>query len=295
MAATPGHHQPAGTSTDECDGMRERAIAHNRTAHDRVAAVYDARHPEIFNDVEQARLASVLSRVVPLAAGSDGTVRALDVGCGTGNLIRHLLALGAHVTAADLSPKLLDEVARRFGGSGRLALQRLNGTDLRPLADGSFDLVVTYSVLHHVPDYAALVREMARVTRPGGFVMIDHERSDASWTSADYRAFLAQAVEWPERRWWYWLQPSRYWKHLRPLLEWRRWFDARSMPEGDLHIWPDDHIEWPRIERALAEGGCAVEESAEYLLFEPRFRREAWERWRTRCTDMRLLIARKGA
>jgi SAM-dependent methyltransferase len=276
--------------------MSERAIAHNRAAHDRVAGVYDARHPEIFNDVEQARLASALARLVPRAARGDGTVvRALDVGCGTGNVTRHLLALGAHVTAADLSPGLLDEVARRFGAGGRIAFQRLNGADLRPLADGTFGLVVAYSVLHHVPDYAALVREMARVTRPGGCVVIDHERSDESWDSADYRAFRAEAVVWPKARWWFWLQPSRYWKRLRPLLAWRRWFNPRWMPEGDLHIWADDHIEWGRVERALADGGCATEERADYLQFEPRFRRDVWERWRTRCADTRMLVARKGA
>ncbi len=273
----------------------DRAIAHNRAAHDRVAGVYDSRHPEIFNEVEQARLATVLSRVVARAAGTGRPARVLDVGCGTGNLTRHLLELGAHVTAADLSPKLLDEVARRFGGTGRLELQRLDGIDLQPLSSGSFDLVTTYSVLHHVPDYVSLVREMARVTRPGGFVMIDHERSDASWSSPEYRAFLAEAVVWPQPRWWYWLQPSRYWRRLRPLFEWRRWFDSRWMPEGDLHIWPDDHIEWTRIERALAEGGCVTDESEEYLLFEPRFQRDVWERWRARCTDMRLLIARRAA
>jgi SAM-dependent methyltransferase len=275
--------------------MHDGAIAHNRAAHDRVADVYDSRHPEIFNDVEQARLASVLARVLPRAARGDGTVRALDVGCGTGNLTRHLLALGAHVTAADLSPKLLDEVARRFGGSGSLDLQRLNGTDLQPLPTGSFDFVAAYSVLHHVPDYVAFVREMARVTRPGGLVMIDHERTDASWSSADYRAFMAEAIVWPDRRWWYWLQPSRYWKRVRPLLEWRRRIDPRWMPEGDLHIWPDDHIEWSRIERALADGGCTTETSDEYLLFEPRFDRAVWERWRVRCSDMRVLIARRAA
>ena len=275
--------------------MIDSGIAHNRVAHDRVAAVYASRHPELFNDVEQARLASVLARAVPRAAGSDGTVRALDVGCGTGNLTRHLLALGAHVTAADLSPKLLDEVARKFGGSGRVKLQRLNGTDLQPLATGSFDFVAAYSVLHHVPDYIALVREMVRVTRPGGFVMIDHERTDASWGSADYRAFMAEAIVWPKRQWWYWLQPSRYWKRVRPLFEWRRRFDSRRMPEGDLHIWPDDHIEWPRIERALADARCVTEQTEDYLLFEPRFQREVWERWRTRCSDMRMLIARRAA
>lgn len=275
--------------------MSERAIAHNRAAHDRVAGAYDSRHPEIFNDIEQSRLASVLARVVSSSAASEGTVRVLDVGCGTGNLTRQLLALGAEVTAADLSPKLLDEVARRVGTNSRLHLQRLNGSDLQPLADGAFDLAVTYSVLHHVPDYAALVREMARVTRPGGCVLIDHERSDASWTSPEYKAFLAEAVVWPARSFWYWFQPSRYWKRLRPMLEWRRWFDARWMPEGDLHIWPDDHIEWARIEAALAAGGCRVEESEEYLLFEPRYQREVWERWKANASDMRMLIARKGA
>lgn len=275
--------------------MHDGGIAHNKAAHDRVAEVYDARHPEIFNDVEQSRLGGVLSRVVTRAAGPDGTVRALDVGCGTGNLTRHLLALGAHVTAADLSPKLLEAVARKFGASGRVELQQLNGTDLRPLASASFDFVAAYSVLHHVPDYVTLVREMARVTRPGGLVMIDHERSDASWTSADYRAFMAEAIVWPKRQWWFWLQPSRYWKRIRPLFEWRRRIDPRWMPEGDLHIWPDDHIEWARIERAFADGGCTTEESQEYLLFEPRFQRHVWERWRSRCSDMRMLIARRAA
>lgn len=275
--------------------MDERAIAHNRAAHDRLGGRYDARHPEIFNDVEQARLAAVLAHAVQLAAGPAGTTRALDVGCGTGNLTRHLLALGARVTAADLSPGVLAEVARRFGDGGRLEIQQLNGSDLRPLADDSFDLVVSYSVLHHVPDYGALVREMARVARPGGIVLVDHERSDASWTSGDRRTFLAEAVVTPPRRWWYFLQPSRYWKRLRPLLEWRRWFDERWMPEGDLHIWPDDHIEWARVEDALADGGCLPEESVEYLAFEPRYTREVWERWRPRCSDMRVLIARKRA
>ena len=225
-----------------------REIEHNRRAHDRVAGVYDQRHPEIFNDIEQARLARVLSHAASLAHdGRSGPLRALDVGCGTGNLTRQLVALGARVTAADLSRELLAEITRRFGASGQVTTLALNGRNLEPIPDGAFDLAVVYSVLHHVPDYAALVGEMARVVRPGGIVLIDHERSDASWTSAPYQTFLREAVTPPpRRRWWYWLQPSRYWKRLRPALEWQRWFDARWMPEGDLHIWADDHIEWRR-------------------------------------------------
>lgn len=279
--------------------MNEAAdIGHNRRAHDVLGEGYDARHPEIFNDVEQERLARAVRRIVGLAGGAEASgrgVRALDVGSGTGNLTAQLIAAGATVTAADLSPALLDVVRRRFGGRGLEDAVALSGADLRPLADGAFDLVAAYSVLHHVPDYIAFVGEMARVAAPGGIVMIDHERSDASWTSADYAAFLREAVPAPRRRrWWYWLQPSRYRKRLRPLLEWRRWRNPRWMPEGDLHIWPDDHIEWDMVERALAAGGCETIVREPYLLFEPRYRRDVWEKWRGRVTDMQLFVARKG-
>jgi SAM-dependent methyltransferase len=275
---------------------QDDAIRHNRDAHDAIGEGYDTGHPEIFNETEQARLASAIARAVAHARRDGvGPVRALDVGCGTGNLTAHLIRSGATVMAADLSSRLLQVVSRRFGNAGLDGTQQLNGTDLQPLAGNAFDLVATYSVLHHVPDYLALVREMARVTRPGGIVMIDHERSEASWTSPDLAAFLREAVVWPRRRWWYWLQPSRYWKRIRPLLEWRRWGNPRWMPEGDLHIWHDDHIVWSRVEAVLADAGCEIVSRETYLLFEPRYNRETWERWRARTSDMQLLIARKRA
>lgn len=277
-------------------GAAGRALRHNQRAHDAVGARYDDGHPEIFNDIEQARIGAAIARAVALAAGRlQRRVRALDVGSGTGNLAAHLIAAGATVTASDLSHRLLDVVRERFESSGALdGVLPLNGTDLRPAADGAFDLVATYSVLHHVPDYLALVREMARVAAPGGIVMIDHEWTDERWTSPDHAAFLREAVVWPPRRWWYWLQPSRYWKRIRPLLEWRRWGNPRWMPEGDLHIWPDDHIEWNRVESALADSGCEVVAREQYLLFEPRYQRDVWERWRSRCSDMQCLMAQKG-
>jgi SAM-dependent methyltransferase len=274
----------------------ERSVAHNRRAHDAIGAAYDAGHPEIFNDEEQARLARVAADVVAAARGPSGAVvRALDVGCGTGNLTAHLLAAGAAVTGADLSRTFIDLVAKRFAGRGLAGTTLLNGRDLQPIPDGSFDLTCTYSVLHHVPDYLTLVREMARVTRPGGLIMIDHERTEASWTSPELLAFYREAVVWPTRRWWYWFDPSRYWKRLRPLLEWRRWSNPRWMPEGDLHVWPDDHIEWSRIEQALADAGCETVRREHYLLLEPRYVRAVWERWREKVADMQLLVVRKRA
>jgi 2-polyprenyl-3-methyl-5-hydroxy-6-metoxy-1,4-benzoquinol methylase len=274
----------------------DQSVEHNRRAHDAIGAGYDAGHPEIFNATEQARIASTIQRVVEMARRADGAaIHALDVGCGTGNLSSHLIAAGAQVTAADLSQKFIDIVARRFAGPALRGTTLLNGHDLRPIADGVFDLTATYSVLHHVPDYLSLVREMARVTRPGGLVMIDHERTEASWTSTDLSAFYREAVVWPTRRWWFWLDPSRYWKRLRPHLEWRSWVNPRWMPEGDLHIWPDDHIQWSRIEEVLADAGCEVIQRDQYLLLEPRYDRAVWERWRDKVSDMQLLVARRRA
>lgn len=275
--------------------MSDSEIAHNRSAHDRLGDMYDGNHPEIFNEIEQARLANALGRALTsLGAAQTGPVRALDVGCGTGNLSRHLLNAGVHVTGADLSIQLLAEASRRFVSTGRFETLPLNGRDLQPVPDGTYDLVATYSVLHHVSDYCALVAEMVRVTRPGGVIFIDHERSEESWSSESYCAFLRDAVVRPRRRWWYLLQPERYWNRLRPLLVWRRWLNARWMPEGDLHIWPDDHIEWSRIKRVLLAANCHIVVDEAYLLYEPRFDRGVWKTWHTRTSDMQLLVSRRA-
>ncbi len=275
---------------------RPRDIARNRRAHDRVARVYDTRHDDIFNDVEQERLAAAVREAVSTVRGAPpGTVRALDVGAGTGNLTHHLLASGARVTAADLSAGCLAVVRERFAQSGRLEAALLDGEGLAPFGDGSFDLAACYSVLHHVPDYLALVREMGRVVRRGGVVYLDHERHDASWVpSAERDAFLREAVTWPAKTWRRFVDPAAYWRRVRPALEWRRWLDRRWMPEGDLHIWPDDHIEWAKVESALTGVGVSAVISRDYLLYEPRYERDAWERWKSRLTDYRMWIGRKA-
>ena len=73
--------------------------------------------------------------------------------------------------AADISPLMLDrvraEATRR--GLDYVEVRQADAAAL-PFVDASFDVVVSYSGLHCVPDPAAAVREMARVVRPGGTV-----------------------------------------------------------------------------------------------------------------------------
>ena len=84
---------------------QQRAVVQaNVRAYAKVAHRYDRKHDEIFNPVEQSRLRGSLER----ATGEirSGGWRALDIGCGTGNVTAHLLELGFEVTAADVSPAL---------------------------------------------------------------------------------------------------------------------------------------------------------------------------------------------
>lgn len=273
----------------------DQAIARNVEAYNLVAASYDQSHPEIFNAVEQERLAGAVREVLGTVGSREGApARVLDVGAGTGNLTAHLLAVGAVVVAADVSAGCLRVVSEKFGHTGRLGTQLIDGRSLAPLADESFDVAACYSVLHHVPDYLSLVVEMARVVRPGGLVYLDHERHDASWLPDAARSqFISEAVVWPPKSWTRFVKPRNYWNRMRPLFQWQRWFNRRWMPEGDLHIWPEDHIEWERIERRLLEVGVTPLIVHDYLLYEARYQRDAWERWKNNLTDFRMWVGRK--
>jgi SAM-dependent methyltransferase len=272
----------------------ERSIDRYRRAHRR----YERRHPEIFNAVEQARLREALDRGRRAIATASSPARALDFGCGAGNLTAHLLALGLDVTAADVSPEFLDAVRRRFAGRA-LATLRLNGVDLAGVPDASFDLVAAYSVLHHVPDYLGVLAELVRVLRPGGVLHLDHEANEQFWgphgSGHAFREELARLARerrglWnPQRhRWQRVLQPTWWALRLRP-----EWVFGR---EGDIHVWPDDHIEWDRIEAVLLELGCEIVHREDYLNFHAGYPRDVWARWRDAgCTDMRALTVRRPA
>lgn len=102
--------------------------------------------------------------------GAPGPAAVCDVGCGTGNLSAALLARdpGMQVTGVDPSPPFVAAAQARLAGphvrfhvGSALAL---------PLPDAEVDAALALLVLNFVPDPAAAVAEMRRVTRPGGVV-----------------------------------------------------------------------------------------------------------------------------
>lgn len=274
-------------------------IDYNSRIHDLIAPVYEGRHAEIFNETEQARLRETLRFALGCVRSAAGEPRVLDFGAGTGNLTRHLLDLGARVVACDVSAGCLRQLERSAGAAGRLETSLLNGRDLSQFPDASFDLVAVYSVLHHVPDYLAAVDEIARVVKPGGVICIDHEVCPAYWEERpDYRRYCAEVFKEQAREregaWRYFLRIMRRrdrWRYLAAVLYLR----LKRVPEdeGDIHTHPDDHIEWDRI-RSRLEPGCQLFREEDYLVCRERsVSPRAWQAWREKVADMRVLVARR--
>lgn len=100
----------------------------------------------------------------------------LDVGCGTGQVIRHLLGrFGDDValTGVDPSPEMIATARRRFADRPLVRIEPGVGESL-PFAAGCFDWVASCLTTHHLPLDAkrAMIEECRRVLRPGGTLLV---------------------------------------------------------------------------------------------------------------------------
>ena len=111
--------------------------------------------------------ASLASALIDFAGVRPG-MRALDVGCGPGALATELAdRLGApNVSAADPSPSFVDACRARLPD----AEVAHASAEALPFADRAFDVTLSQLVVNFIPEPEVGVREMARVTRPGGIV-----------------------------------------------------------------------------------------------------------------------------
>ena len=126
-----------------------------------VAASYDVRWKRYIDDSVRATLERI--QISPAA-------RVLDVGCGTGALLRQLMhdRPGLHCSGLDASQGMLEQ-----------ARQHLPKADLRegfadalPWPSAEFDLVASCNAFHFFPDRTQALREMARVLKPDGLLVI---------------------------------------------------------------------------------------------------------------------------
>lgn len=125
--------------------------------------------------------------VADLAKGRD----VLDVGCGTGLILRRVASDARLAVGVDLSPGMLSHAVRRG-----LPVARASVTHL-PFADETFDLVYSFKVLSHVQDVARTLRELSRVTRPGGDLLLEYynARSLRYWAKRAWSGRISKQTD----------------------------------------------------------------------------------------------------
>jgi 2-polyprenyl-6-hydroxyphenyl methylase / 3-demethylubiquinone-9 3-methyltransferase len=99
--------------------------------------------------------------------------RVLDVGCGGGLLAEALARYGAHVTAIDMAPAMI-EVARLHAHESQVAVdyQLSSPEAYAARAPAPFDLITCMELIEHVPDPGALLAALAGMLRPGGSLFV---------------------------------------------------------------------------------------------------------------------------
>lgn len=135
---------------------------------DQVASRYD-----FLNDLLSLGQVRLWRRAVVDALDARRGETVLDIAAGTGVSAESFAAQGARVVACDFSLGMLQAGARRRGGASRRGVACTAGDAmLLPFADASFDAVTISFGLRNVADPVVALREMLRVTKPGGRLLI---------------------------------------------------------------------------------------------------------------------------
>jgi ubiquinone/menaquinone biosynthesis C-methylase UbiE len=152
--------------------MTSSIIEANIVVHSRMAGTYEQDEPH-FRAENQAKVRTVLEGLSRQVGGG----RMLDLGCGTGFLIRLAKDLFSEIHGIDVTQAMLDRVDT---SAGHITVHNASAEKI-PFPDGSFDIVTAYAFLHHTEDYWQILREASRVLRPGGVCYVDLEPNKRFW------------------------------------------------------------------------------------------------------------------
>jgi len=132
----------------------------NRAYYDEFAARYD--------DARHAGYHALIDRLeIDLVRRYGEGARVLEAGCGTGLLLDQVARFASSAVGIDLSPGMLQKAHERG-----LSVANASITSL-PFAANSFDVAYSFKVLAHIEAIKEALAEMARVVRPGGYVLAE--------------------------------------------------------------------------------------------------------------------------
>ena len=127
------------------------------------------------------------ARRVAISARRPG--RLLEIGCARGVFLKEMSRLGWEVVGTEISPTVIREGAHRLGvwlsvqDAGRLAFN-----------DATFDAVVMYHVLEHLPSADEALSDIARVLKPGGLLLVTVPNIGTPWIKFFRRSFFGLGI-----------------------------------------------------------------------------------------------------
>jgi ubiquinone/menaquinone biosynthesis C-methylase UbiE len=211
--------------------------------------------------------------------------RLLDVGCGGGTITTDLATLVApgEVVGVDVSAEIVERARAHAAQAGVTADFQVGDVYRLAFPDASFDVVHAHQLLQHLTDPVAAIREMRRVTRPGGIVAL---------REGDFGAFT----------WYPQIDGLEDWRHLyhevtaanraqadagRRVLSWalRAGF-APEQVEPSAGVWcfatPEDRAWWSSVWAERVVSSDFARQAKEYGLADDvalEALRDAWEAW----------------
>lgn len=149
--------------------------------------VYDSRRYALINRFNPRNFEIIRDWVKP----SPGE-RVLDVGCGRGHVVNALREFGVHAEGIDLNPNAAEVALVPH-------VRTMSATDLEFESD-TFDAVVSFHAIEHIPDIDAALAEMARVVRPGGKVLLVYPAEPIRGLYAIPTAIILHGNPWRARQ-----------------------------------------------------------------------------------------------
>ncbi|MDK9496136.1 class I SAM-dependent methyltransferase [Streptomyces katrae] len=161
----------------------------------------------------------------PTVLGLIGDVNGLDIldaGCGPGLYLSELAARGARPVGIDQSADMVRLAGQRLGPLAEVRQHDL-AEPLIWVEDESFDVVLLTLVLHYLPDRVSTLRELARVLRPSGQIVVSTSHPTADWLARGGSYFTSGFIEesWSDG------MIHRYWH--QPLQDWLAEFTAAGL------------------------------------------------------------------
>ncbi len=161
--------------------FRHRSLRYVSRPSDRLRGLYEERAEQQYAEpgpLPDPRLDRKFARICELVREQLPATAFLDAGCGDGRYLAALSGeLPARVAGVDISERILETARSRTSAELRQA-----NLEALPFANGEFDLVLCSQVIEHVLDAVAAVRELARVLRAGGVLIVstDNEHNVVS-------------------------------------------------------------------------------------------------------------------